>query len=398
MAIAYAPESIYPLLFEEDGATARSSIARIDAGDFDALYREVRKNLEDVLDQASSRCGMSEPAYEALGRLRELADTAAPESIIKACAEEMLLNKRLISGLAEHLISHIIVGEELRSIAEAARSRVEEGFETVAPIYIGLVNSLKAAGIVENNVRDMSKSQFIEILAILKKTSGDEQKRVISEVSEGRVVVPAIFKEGFEDGVAPGEQANASGVAPAKEEVSPSLVSDDADDECAIADAATKNTVVHDPKGLWDRLDLEPIGYRIEEAEPSTDADKEAMTIKLPETTALTEWASPRSTEYMYATVCMNTHSKSIFDEFLSLHTERTGRLISEMEERILLMLMVDLWEFPGAPIAGQEGWYDGIVLPPKTGSSKVRRVVSIDRSDKALTMAYRPKEGIGSH
>lgn len=279
MAIAYAPASIYPLLFEEEGVDARSPIARLGAADFDALYLKVRKNLEDVLDQASSRSGMSEPVYGAVRKLRERADTDAPESIIKACAEEISLNKRLISGLVEHLISHIIIGEELRSIAEAARSRVQNDLERVAQVYIDFVYRLEAAGVVENTVRDMTKSQLARVLALLKGTSDDEQMLVISQISEKRDCVHEIFKEGFEDGVASGAQANTPGVAHEKGEVSPSLVSDAADDECAIADAAAENTIVHDPSSLWDTLDLEPIGYRIEEAEPSTVAYKEALSI-----------------------------------------------------------------------------------------------------------------------
>lgn len=398
MAIAYAPESVYPLLFEKQGADEGQSIAKLAVADFEKLYRKVRKNLEILLDDASSRNGMSRPTHEALAKLRERAAKDSPESIIKACNQEMELNESLITGLIGHLINHAIVGEELRSIAYMAKSRMEEGLKTVAPVYIGLVNSLKAAGVVENNVRDMSKSQFIEILAILKKTSGDEQERLISEVSEGRVVVPAIFKEGFEDGVAPGEQANASGVAPAKEEVPPSLVSDDADDECAIADAATKNTIVHDPKGLWDTLDLTPIGYRIEEAEPSTVADKEALSIILPGTRVLADWAVRGTQEHMFAEACVRQRDRILLEKFLKQHSKRTGRVLPEMEKRILSMLMIDLQPADATRFTGRDGWFDGIVLPPKAGSSKVRRVLAINNSAAAMTAAYRPEEGGGAH
>ena len=393
MAIAYAPESIYPLLFEKQGADEGQSIAKLAGADFGRLYRKARKNLETLLDQASSRDGMSRPTHEALAKLRERAVEDSPESIINACNQEMELNESLITALIGHLINHIIVGEELRFIADTARSRVGEGLKTAAPVYIGLINSLKAAGVVENNVRDMSKSQFIEILAILKKTSGDEQKRVISEVSEGREVVPAIFKEGFEDGVAPGEQANASGVAPAKEEVSPSLVSNDAEEGHAIADAAAKNTIVHDPRGLWDTLDLAPIGYRIEEAEPSTVADKEALSIILPGTRVLADWAVRGTQEHMFAEACVRQRDRILLEKFLKQHSERTGRVLPEMEKRIVSMLMIDLQPADVTRLTGKDGWFDGTVLPPKAGSSKVRRVLAINNSAAAMTAAYRPDD-----
>jgi regulator of replication initiation timing len=398
MAIAYAPGSIYPLLFEGEGATAKSSIAKLGAADFDALYLKVRKNLEDVLDQASSRSGMSEPAYEAARKLRERADTSAPESIIKACAEEMSLNKRLISGLVEHLISHIIIGEELRSIAEAARSRVQNDLERVTQAYIDFVHRLEAAGVVENNVRDMSKSQLARVLAVLKGTSDDEQMGVISQISEKRDFVHEIFKEGFEDGVESGAQANTPGVAHETGEVSPPIVIGDTDNEGAIDAATATSTIIHDPKGLWDDVDLQAIGYRIEEAEPSTVADREALSIILPETRVLKDWAVRGTLEYFSAKSCVEQRDWIVFEKFLDQHSKRTGRQFSEMKKRIISMLMIDVQNGPGGRFTARQGWFEGIVLPPKTGSSRVRRVVSIDRSDEALTMAYRPDEGSGAH
>lgn len=390
MAIAYAPESIYPLLFEIEGKDARWSKEKLVVPDFEELYLKVRKKLETILGQASSRDGISKPTHDALAKLRERVPTVPPESLLKACNQEMEINERLISGLVGHLINHIIVGEELRSIADTARSRVEDGLKTVAPVYLGFVRRLEAAGVVENNVRDMSTSQFARVLAALKGTSSDEQMQVISQILEERNVIREIFKQSFEDGVAPGEQVAPSVVAPEPEEISLAVIGGDADDGFAIADAAAENTIVDDP-GLWDNLDLEPIGYRIEEVEPSTAADIEALGIKLPETSVFSDMSHPSTTEHSDMQICVHGGSRGAVENVLRRHSNKTETPMSQMEMRILAMLLVDYQREPGKPLIGVDGWFDGIVLPPRPGSSMVRRVVSINQAPHALVNAYRP-------
>lgn len=111
----------------------------------------------------------------------------------------------------------------------------------------------------------------------------------------------------------------------------------------------------------------------------------------------LADWADRGTKEYFLAKSCVEQRDWIVFDKFLDSHPERTGRQFSEMEKRIISMLMIDVQNGPGGRFTARQGWFEGIVLPPKTGSSKVRRVVSINRSDEALTMAYRLDEGSGA-
>jgi hypothetical protein len=156
-----------------------------------------------------------------------------------------------------------------------------------------------------------------------------------------------------------------------------------------LPEKAVPSVVPAGPRGMWDDLDLTPFGYRIEEAVASTDADIEALRIRLPEIRLLQDLAVPGTQEHMVAEAVVNQRDRLLMDRFIRDYTARTGIRISEMEKRIWCLLLIDLKMGLGGRLAGKNGWFNGIVLPGPAGSTRVRRIWSIDQSAEALSEAY---------
>lgn len=141
-------------------------------------------------------------------------------------------------------------------------------------------------------------------------------------------------------------------------------------------------------KGRWDDLDLTALGYRIEEVVASSDAERSALRITLPSVGTLRELALPKSPEVMLADGVEGQKDRAIFEKFVRRYADRTGSRISDMESRIIALLLVDLPSGGSGRQMGANGWYHGVVLPGIGGSTRVRRIVSIDQSEQAIADA----------
>lgn len=132
--------------------------------------------------------------------------------------------------------------------------------------------------------------------------------------------------------------------------------------------------------GLWDVLDLTRTGYRIEEHPISSDEDAAAARMVLPESASMTRLALPRGLEMPFAEGA-ETEGNGLFAErFLSRYCARSGMSMTERDRRVWLFLLFELaTPSPGHQL-GRDGFFDGVVMPGPSGSSRVRRLVAVDR------------------
>lgn len=350
-----------------------------------------------------------------------------PENVVFWAEAEFFANDRIVAALTAHLVEHIAIGEELRQIALSARRRAEEELVDVPAGMVEFANRLTACGITRDEVRFMSRDRLEKVIAAIRGVDADGVDLVPDRLPMDEFDVyadgtGAPTRNGLEDGSDVGAHADAGSPAETVEESPADTGSQGLDGEVrqdgqeqgfdglserddpvsveAVEDVAIEAPeevpepvagppAPPRPKGRWDDLDLEPLGYRIEEVPASTDADMEAMRMKLPDVSSLNELAVPKSPDVMLTDGAMGQKDRSLLDKFLMRYSDRMQVRIGEMEKRIIALLLVDLPGGGKGRMMGARGWYHGVVLPGVEGSSRIRRVVSIDQSEAALKDAF---------
>ncbi|MCH2239904.1 MAG: hypothetical protein MK060_18670 [Blastomonas sp.] len=142
----------------------------------------------------------------------------------------------------------------------------------------------------------------------------------------------------------------------------------------------------------WSDINLNPFGYMYLETTASTDIDMEALKITLPEHDSLYDYALPNSQEYIFAKSAYENGSMEDFAGFLRLYEARTNHRMSEMERRIWALLLLDYKRGPDLPLVGKGGFYHGIVLATRPGTTRVSRVEIISDKPEDMINAFRKR------
>ncbi len=142
----------------------------------------------------------------------------------------------------------------------------------------------------------------------------------------------------------------------------------------------------------WLDINLNPFGYMYLETTASTDIDMEALKITLPEHDSLYDYALPNSQEYVFAKSAYENGSMEDFAGFLRLYEARTNHRMSEMERRIWALLLLDYKRGPDLLLVGKGGFYHGIVLATRPGTTRVSRVEIISDKPEDMINAFRKR------
>ncbi|NIJ16987.1 hypothetical protein [Sphingobium vermicomposti] len=388
MAVVFDPSAIGKIVFDK-GATTQDLIQATGLeAKLNEISRKITERLEGIRKDAESLSATERAAGGSFASLRSWADDEVPGKVIHRCELQSYSNERVIAALLAHLVEHVVIGEELRSISHAARRRAADELRRFTLGIEEFAIRLSAAGVVDADVRKMSKKKLAAVIALIKDVSEDEAMEALADVP----MDPFPFPE-FDVSSLNGDSGGDEGQRDEPKSGYPSF-DHKAEHDDGVRGAGYGSVPAFDapkptPKNRWDYLNLTALGYRIEEADPSTDADMEALQMKLPEVSTIREIAMPRSPEMMMVDGIEGQKDRIIFDRFVRRYCERTGLPMSEMEKRALGLLLVDL-PSPGPDRnLGRNGWYHGIVLPGVSGSNRVRRVVSIDQSPEALSEAF---------
>lgn len=142
----------------------------------------------------------------------------------------------------------------------------------------------------------------------------------------------------------------------------------------------------------WADINLNPFGYLYLETTASTYIDMEALKITLPEHESLYDYALPNSPEYFFVKSAYENGSMEDFAKFIILYEARMHQQMSEMERRIWALLLLDYKRGPDLPLVGKGGFYHGIVLPIRPGTSRVARVEIISDRPEDVVNAFRTR------
>ena len=388
MAIVLDPSAYGKIVFR-NSATAEDLIQApgVEAK-LNELSRIIAERLESVRKDAESLAATDRAAGGSIASLRSWANDETPGKVIHQCELQSYANDRVIAALQAHLVEHVVIGEELRSIAHAARRRAADELRQLSCGMEEWAIRLGAGGVVDEDVRKMSKKKMAAVISLIKDSTEADAMEALADVPMDPLPFPE-FDVSSLNGDSVGDEGQPDEVISAASSFDHKAEHDHGARGAGYGKMPAIDAPKSHPKNQWDDLDLTALGYRIEEADPSTGADMEALQMRLPEVSTIRELAMPRSPEMMMVDGIEGQKDRIIFDKFVRRYCDRNGLLISEMEKRALGLLLVDL-PSPGPDRnLGRNGWYHGIVLPGVSGSNRVRRVVSIDQSPEALNEAF---------
>jgi len=436
LVAAHNPELAGPNVFNGYG----SRVDLVEETGLDAKLSRISAMIASRLENAAksgSKLRDSETGPEgSLGAHRPWSSDDCPENVVFWAEAEFFANDRVVSGLTAHLVEHIAIGEELRQIALSARRRAQEELASLPMYMVEFANRLIACGVSRNDVHHMSKDRLNAVIAAIRgmdaSTPGLVPDRLPLESSgsghEGDRHIDAPGDDGLfgrSDNGGPdvgipqgrGDSEEASGTAadrvpegldaqapngmgPLAEtgdegdaETGPrsldgEVLADSEEGIDDVSDVPDAAPVPARPKNRWDDLDLTPLGYRIEEVTASTDADLAALRMKLPTVGSFRELALAKSPEVMMAEGIEEQRDRVILSRFFSRYCSRVHVRMSEAEQRLWGLLLVDVTKGPSDRQISANGWCHGLVLPGPEGTTKVRRIVSMDQSEEGLADA----------
>lgn len=391
-------------LMEEVGLEAK--LSRISA--------IVSERLENAMESARKLRDSEEASGGVLKGIRPWSSEDYPENVVFWAEAEFFANDRVVATLTAHLVEHLAIGEELRSIALAARRRAQDELAEMPVAMVEFANRLMACGVSREEVRFMSKQRLNAVIAAIRgmdaSTPGLVPDRLPMEASQGpgHDGDGAVFEsseQGVPDGLEHGGAHDSDGVSrggpqgvetasDGDSDVPAETGSRPVDGEVPVAgsggdDGMVDTTVPARPKGRWEDLDLEALGYVIEDATASTDADMAALQMRMPEVDRLVQLALPGSPEVFMAESVVENSDRVLLERMLTRVARRLNIRLKEPERRLWGMLLVDMHGTRNGQLLSANGWCDGLVLPGAAGTTKVRRLVAIDRSEEGLRDVY---------
>lgn len=134
------------------------------------------------------------------------------------------------------------------------------------------------------------------------------------------------------------------------------------------------------PQGLWDVIDVSHTAYRIEERAIASDEDVAAAQMRLPPDRSMVRFAMPKVIEMSFAEGAELEGNRVLAERFLMKYCLRTKMEMTEVERRLWLFLLFEIVTPSAEHQLGRDGFFDGVMMPGPKGSSRVRRIVAVDR------------------
>lgn len=413
MAVAHDPVSAGRMVFA-DPVTQETIVE--DAG-IEAKLAGISAIIEQRLGKVSAEAVLrrdSEGGPDgALTGLRAWADQDFPENVVHACEQHYYANDRVVSALLGHLVEHVVIGEELRSIALAARRRAADELDQIPPSMTEFVNRLMAAGVVVEDVRKMSKQRLAAVVSAIRGIEAAEAEvevRSVPGMDDGAIPHKSLSSS-IDEAVA-GEPAVKDAARPVLEAAGEPVVEapqeavDGTDGAGTGGYAATSegpaelmlevpNAPVETPapavpETRWGVLDLTRIGYDVEVVTASTDRDTAALKMRMPDVSAFKELAARGTPEMALADGIVENRNRTLVERFFRTRSRRVGFELSEADQRVWVLLLAELPTLGKSPSFGEYGWFDGLSVPLGDGSTKVARLRAIDRSEDGLREALK--------
>lgn len=375
LAIAHDPRSIGEMVFGHryDGFEIIEEQSIEDK--MSRIAHEVENRLKKAMSGVEIRLESDGSPDIPAGRLRPWMSGKSAKQVIERAEAEFYANERVISALVEHLTRHLLIAEDLRSMADSARQRAIDELNALPAYVVEFANRLLMAGIEKDKLKNMSRSRLDAVVTAIR---AEPQIDGHGDIGEKLADSPAGYDRSSicETGLS-GKSSTPGSPENAKIAENGSLAQ-------PKPDPATSDPALDEgSSGLWDRLDLGSLSYGIVERIASTDEEREALRFRLPHVKGLHDLAFLES-EHSMAEQAEERMNLGMLERLLNRWTNREETELSK-EERLLwgfLMLAI-----PFSDLAAEKlppGMFHGLLLPGRTGRGKwVRQVISLDVTDE---------------
>lgn len=433
MSVVLDPSATGKMVFGE-GAAAEDLI---EATGLEAKLSAISTKITSRLEKAGRNAKIvqdSEEDEEFRQKLRRpWSDGDSPENLVSSCEEQFFANDRVISALLAHLVEHIVIGEDLRSMAASARRQAADELNRLPSLFIDFSNRLIASGVKAHDVKDLSKKRMAMIVSAIKgideeaalvdipnlpdkslsdvygrnefsgelvedkpptlvdaisseaETNADEETAEI-ETSDLIDVPEALNDENaavtdMSSSTIEGEETTA---VIAREEIEETPVEADQSDAPTAGEPTVSPDAAPVSLGVLDGVDLSSIGYKIEVVRASTDEDLAALKMPMPNGQSLYDVTVSSGLERTLANNVVRMRDRDSVDRFFRRWTDRTSTRLTPIQMRAWTLLLAEIPFLGKERNMGSEGWYDGVRIPV-VGTNWVARIIAIDRSDDGL-------------
>lgn len=433
MTVVHDPEAAGKMLFG-DAPTSEDLIEGVGIeAKLAAISGKIASRLEMVSKRAKTDRDSEGDAQGSPGLVRPWLTDENPENVVSSCEQQFYANDRLISALLAHLVEHIIIGEDLRSIAGSARRRAFDELGDLPASMIDFSNRLMAAGVVSDDVRKMPKKRFADVVAAIKgvdvetvksdvelvpmpisaipdnSISSVDDKNGISRKVDGAVIsgsdtvdevrteAPVDNGPAPEDRGAAAEDKSLSAEASERQIQANEFISEgdiepveiepaeaDQSDAPTTGEPAVSPDAAPASLGVLDGIDLTSIGYKIEVVRASTDDDLAALKMPMPNGKTLYDVSVSSGVENSLATNIMRLRERESVERFFRRWIDRTSTRLTPIQTRAWTLMLAEIPLLGKERHMGSEGWYDGVCIPVP-GTNWVARIIAIDRSDDGL-------------
>lgn len=433
MSVVLDPSATGKMVFG-DGAASEDLI---EATGLEAKLSAISTKITSRLEKAGRNAKIvhdSEEDEEFRQKLRRpWSDGDSPENVVSSCEEQFFANDRVISALLAHLVEHIVIGEDLRSIAASARRQAADELNRLPSLFIDFSNRLIASGVKAHDVKDLSKKRMAMIVSAIK---GIEEEAALEDI-------PSLPDKSLSDiygrNVFSGEAATDADLSSVEEmsdetksdmeaetaeietsplnvvskpevdvieaqadmlppietgeniaEIKAAVERGDVPAEADQSDAPTTGEPAVSPDaapaslGVLDGIDLTSIGYKIEVVRASTDDDLAALKMPMPNGKTLYDVSVSSGVENSLATNIMRLRERESVERFFRRWIDRTSTRLTPIQTRAWTLMLAEIPLLGKERHMGSEGWYDGVCIPVP-GTNWVARIIAIDRSDDGL-------------
>lgn len=403
LVTARDPEARAPSVFPRAGAPyALIEESGVEAK-FSAITKIISGGLGNAVAEATTRSHDLSP-------LRPWPSQASPENQLSMIDAEYAVNEAVINALTAHLVEHLVIREDLRQQAEMVRRAAEAETRRIPEFMVDFASRLIASGVIKGDLRFLAKDKFEQIVTLIRGLSENDAalapEAIESGVDQPSPTLTPIELNSIESPISgateeppagapdapladpvelPSEavESVAEGSLPRGSDQVPDQLERAGDSDGQIATEGPENleksaapsAISEEPKGRWDALDLKDLPYEIFERPAVSEADIEALKMRLPEVHSLRELALTTGAEKSMVDSVEDFADFSLARKFMEAWSARVKRRMTGDETRAWIFLLVAIRNPSRAARRDTDRQFAGLVLPGPTGSSKVREI-----------------------
>lgn len=333
-----------------------------------ALIEHVKKRLEEVDNLAKD--ALEDSASLGFDIENVLAKNRADSAVgrIQFLETATAASNGLVASLTQHLLEQIIVDERIKTRLHAERNKVLIELVKSESFLGDFAIKMRQFGISARDIQRMGKDKIIAIAALI--LNVDEKVLAALDTAPSDDPIVEQFVAELEQQVRQVEVVSAPLDRVQERDNKPPTVVDPNTQEGYFA-----------PMTRWGKLDVEKLGYRIEEITATTQPERAALTMRMPQPGRLEDQDLGRHVSMLLEELKEDVKFDKIITLFSAIKDKIKGEFLNKYECRAWLLLGVELHGWHITP-AVRKGYYNGALIPKEEEEGKLYRLMAINADD----------------